>query len=203
MSWQSQIPGYLESVRQEQFLRDADFFAGVERVAGFSLSPLTLRKFLTLRTVNSPLLGGEPGILDVVQCLWLLHPRYHPKSRFRKWLFLRFKCSYLYLEPERYEAVKAAVVQFLDDALKDMPRGRSNGDKSFFSDAAYICYALRPWPEDYTMDLPMGRLLQYLNIESAKAGVLLSNPRSDTVIARWQMEQQAKVQNGTVKPHTQ
>src|SRR5436190_23240372 len=70
-----EIPGFLEAVQREQFVRDAAFLRLSESVAGFELVPLTLRHYLILRATRNPLLwGGLPSPNQLFNFLWMLAP---------------------------------------------------------------------------------------------------------------------------------
>ena len=57
-----EIPGYREAVARERLARDASFMPVTETVAGFELVPMTLRQYLILSLMRSPLLTGDtPG----------------------------------------------------------------------------------------------------------------------------------------------
>lgn len=73
-----ELPGYAAAVAREQFLRDAAFLELNEDIAGFAVRPLTLRVFLALRSIRSPLLtpGRTPTPFDLAAFLWLLAPEY-------------------------------------------------------------------------------------------------------------------------------
>src|SRR5206468_3380665 len=79
------IPGYKEAVAAERLAREVSFLPITESVAGFELVPMTLRQFLILSLMKSPLLtGGTPGPGDLLDFLWLLNPNYNPKGGFHK-----------------------------------------------------------------------------------------------------------------------
>src|SRR2546430_5227341 len=185
------IPGYAEAVLKEQFSRDVAFLGLCETVAGFDLSPLTLRHYIALRLTHNPLLsGGLPTPRELFNFLWLLSPRYDPAN---KWARRRFewRCRRTFYPPlwmalincrqtrdnyarrlhkRQVEAARivAAGRGFVEEPLQDAPPkpAHAHWDADYYSDAAFFCALFRReygWSQEQVLALPMRRLFQYLN----------------------------------------
>lgn len=166
-------PQYLEAVEKERVNRDASFMQINEWIGRFEVMPMTLRHYLILRTIGSPLLsGGTPTPLDVARFLWVLQPNYStsPKARDK---FLR-KCRRefipqwfnrqrkLNIAAEIIGAARRYVGEAFDDAAP--PKKTAIIEKEYFSDAASICAQFAReygWDDDVVLNKPIKRIFQY------------------------------------------
>src|ERR1044071_529743 len=207
------IPGYREAVAKERLAREASFMPITETVGGFELVSMTLRQFLILSTMRSPLLTNEtPTPIDLATFLWLLNPHYTPWGGFHRWLMLRKlrRCVTpptplwtskritarherrvnlaLFRAAKLVEAVRGYVVETLQDwQPSNSPSGVVMVDH--YSDGVAICAAMAReyhWSQEEVLNLPMKRLLQYLKEIRVHNGskIPLCNP-SDHIRAQW------------------
>lgn len=203
-----ELPGYLEAVSRETFIREAAYQDITETVAGFELRPLSLRNYLVLRATGNPLLiGGEVTAGQLLALLWLLSPEYDQnnakaKAKFYKrsglvppavplvrwnWLMRiwRYRTTRVL---NRVAEVLAAVRAYVDEALQDYPGSQLQGrEVSYYGEGTSICSAIAReyhWAEREILELPMKRLLQYWKemVGQEKGPSALSNP-SDQVKA--------------------
>jgi len=210
--------GYAEAVAREQMVRDASFLPVNEKIGEFEVLPMTLRHYLILRMMRSPLLtGGMPGPVELTQFLWVLSPRYTPRNGLGRWMFFRrcrkfipasFPGDSPRAKAKRQKAVLRAAqiinesVAYINDALQDRQPSSGGGGpcKSYFSDAAGTCALFARefgWDDEATLQKPMKRLLQYMKEMSVSRGskIPLCNPSDDKIneflIAKNQKEKAA------------
>lgn len=200
------IPGYLEAVEAERITRDASFLPVIESVNGFPVTPLTLRQYLALRVIDSPMLPPfqTPSPHDLAAFLWLLNPGYcqdaRKRARFLK-TCRKFSVIRCWTKRGRAKALQIAAVtvdavrRFVAEALQDRPPRNGSSriqEKDFYSDGCSICAALAReygWSEKEILDMPIKRLFQYMNEMKAHSSAMrgelpvLGNP-SDGVISQ-------------------
>jgi hypothetical protein len=213
MSLLDEIPGYRQAAEDEMRIRHAAFLPITEDIGGFAVAQMSLRQYLLLRNLQSPLLfGGTPLPHDLVRFLWILSPQFTPRFSLAKWRFLR-RCR-KFMPPAirlyhserkavrfmaRYQRALIAAAelvqgirQYIADTFMDKPLGvESHGeDKLYFADAICICTAFAReygWSESAILDMPLKRVFQYLNeMKRARLGdkAKLFNP-SDRKITEW------------------
>ncbi len=215
------IPGYAKSVIKERTVRDASFLGITESIGPFEVLPLTLRHYIVLRLVGNPLIrGGTPSPNDVKNLLWLLSPNYTTSGPSRK----RFdrRCRRLFYPPrfmalfntrfsrawyemrrtrqlERAARIIDTIRAFVAESMQDRPPTQQTTvyEIDYYSDGAYFCALFGAefgWSEAQTLDMPLKRLFQYLNVMKVRSGsnIPLCNP-SDSVRAEWLRKQR---QNG-------
>jgi hypothetical protein len=223
-----EIPGYREALAREQFARDAAFIHSPQaplhkRISGFTVTRLTLRKYLALRDCRLLFASATvPSPGQLAAFLWLLHPRYQPHG-LRRWWFFKVNCRKFlpaklprwrskrrmrrWAEREAAKAVAAmeivgAIRQYLDDAFMDRPPRVATvmDDKDYYSDGAFWCgFCGRQfgWDVQTTMDTDLEVLFQLVNESRyyhSGGKALMFNP-SDEIIANWQRDQTAKANN--------
>jgi len=221
-----EIPGYKEAVAAERLAREVSFLPITETVAGFELVPMTLRQYLVLSLMKSPLLMGQtPGPGNLLDFLWLLHPNYNPKGgRHKRQLVRRLRrCippvgaiwDFEWLKAKRQRRIDLAVYRltklvvglrnYVSETLQDwqpsnIPEGTVQIDH--YSDGAAICATFAReygWSQETTLNMPMKQLLQYLKEIKTHNGskIPLCNP-SDRIKAKWLEEQQAKIEKAKI-----
>ena len=181
------IPGYRAAVDTEQLSRDASFLPITETVGGFELRPLTLRDYITLRMMRSPLIcGGTPSPGQLAAFLWLLSPSHRPGltlgAFLNRRLFLR-RCKYFLPSSNRADRPErmanaarllVAIRAYVEEAFQDRPPTKARGwIEDYYSDAAALCGMLAReygWSEKAVLDMPMKRIFQYLNEIKAANG---------------------------------
>lgn len=171
-------------------------------------------------TGSSFLTGETPTPCDVISFLWLMHPGYVVTIKpfqvkayqgivRRSLAFMapevpRFKNRFTARSYERklrnsliaLTKIVIAIRSFVDEQLQDYPAksGNVRGEApSYYSNAAYLCGLFGKnfgWTDDYVLDCPMPRILQYLNFirQANGSNAPLFNP-SDKVTGRWLSEQ--------------
>jgi hypothetical protein len=209
-----EIPGYAEAVVKERVIRDASFLGITESVGPFEVVPMTLRHYLVLRAMRSPLLGKEtPSPDDLASFLWLLSPQYTPAGGRVKARFVRACRKSFY--PPRYLplvntarararhqrkcdaklAVAAEIITkartYVDESMQDRPPVQSTVgfQAEHISDGAYFCALFGReygWTQEETLNTPLKRVFQYCTEQKIHHGskVPLCNP-SDRVKSRW------------------
>src|ERR1044071_5618505 len=202
------IPGYREAVAKERLAREASFMPITETVGGFELVPMTLRQYLVLSVMQSPVLTGDtPSLDDLDSFLWLLHPRYKPTGGFHRWRMRRKlrRCALpakplwtskrirarheRWVTVARYRLGKLleAVRSYVSESLQDwQPSGVPDGCVSVehYGEGVAVCSAFARqygWPPEVTLNLPMKQVLQYVKEIKAFNGskVPLCNPSDD------------------------
>ena len=215
------IPGYAQAVEREALIRNAAFLPVNESIGGFEVMPMTLRHLVALRVARSPLLGGTlPAPVDLAAFLWLLSPEFTlGESRARTRLlaqcrrefmpvckpWLRTSLAMTIWERKEIDRIGHAAQLidaargYVEEAFQDAPPPAkpTPGQKSYYCDAISICALFGRefgWSEAQTMALPLKRLFQYLKVMQRDGNQPLYNP-SDSVVAKWQAEQQQKAKS--------
>ncbi len=218
------IPGYAAAVLQERLVRDAAFLGVTESIGPFEVVPLTLRHWLILRLMHSPLLtSATPTPQDVVNFLWLLSPQFSPTANRAKWFFER-RCRRAFFPPrycalvntkkarawhavrrEKKLTAAAKIIDaaraFVNEAMQDRPPVPKylGFETDYYSDGAYFCALFGRefgWTQDETLAMPIKRVFQYLNEIKEAHGkrIPLMNP-SDRLKSDWMRSVNTKKQN--------
>jgi hypothetical protein len=202
-----EVPGYLDSVINEKVIRDSAFFGLTENVAGFELKPLTLRNYLTLQFINSPLLAKEtPSPVQLAQFLWVNSKDFKvcPRARARFLKGCRFFCPPsppILFQTRRWRRrfnramfemarVLNAAREYIKQSTMDAPPSRVGNT---FSPAHYseVAFWLSMFKFRYThnqiLEMPMKVLYQCLNERSEvlSGGKRIAFNPSDKVLAEW------------------
>jgi hypothetical protein len=211
-----EIPGYVEALARERFLRDAAFLGVSETVYGFELKPLTLRHWLIMRIANSPLIGdGTPSPVQLAQFLWSVSTEYSLEDSARR-AFLK-RCRKFqpptppwFFETKRWrkrfngamiEMAKCltAVRAYIDEATMDAPPRRQSlaFTPDYYSEVAFwvglFGHSFHP---DAILDMPLKVLYQLYKeaLDSRSAGnktkPIMFNPISERVRNEWTISQQ-------------
>lgn len=84
------IPNYVQAVERETLVRDAGFLNLTESIGKFEVRQMTLRDYLVLKTMRSPLLfRAIPSPEQLAAFLWVLSPSYQPDAPRARYRFLR------------------------------------------------------------------------------------------------------------------
>lgn len=162
----SQIPEYVQAVRKERACRDAAFLGITETVGSFELRAMTLRDYIMLRNMRSPVLARIPATEEQLSAfLWLLSPAFQPGWQFTSWLlrraFILFRCRRLWKDDLFMAKTEAACWAYVDETFQDSKSGTAvgwirppnnplklppipapqtprNSDPEYFSDACYF-----------------------------------------------------------------
>ncbi len=208
------IPGYAEAIVRERIVRDAAFLGIHESIGPFEVVSMTLRHWVVLRMMNSPLLrNGTPDPIDLVNFLWLLSPKFTRHKGWARRLFDR-RCRKHFLPPNNYSLwntrfsrikfklkcekrlLNAAKMidsarEYVGETMQDRPPSQPTliYEIDYYSDPAYFCAIMGRefgWSQDEVLDTPLKRLFQYLNEMKSyhRSPVPLCNP-SDSVKADW------------------
>jgi hypothetical protein len=216
-----EIPGYAKEVLRERVIRDAAFLGITESIGPFEVVPMSLRHWLILRLMHSPLLTGDtPTPQDVFNFLWLLSTNYsatnlrskrHFERRCRSmffppryWALMNTRWARAWHESKRIKrlTVAARIIYaaraYVTEALQDRPPiQKSIGfDADYYSDAAYFCALFGRefgWSQDETLNMPVKRMFQFLNECRASRGskTPLCNP-SDRIKSQYLRSLQPK-----------
>lgn len=208
-----QIPGYAEAIVRERFLRDSAFLGVTETVGGFELKPLTLRHYLLLRILRSPLLYDEtPSPVELAQFLWSVSAEYSTDPKARKRFLKRCRkftppAPPLLWESKRWRSrFNAALLEmakcltetreYISEAMMDRPPSRIGGGfaPDYYSEVAWwVGLFEHRYTADQLLDMPLKALFQYLQEYKDRKGSMgqhrptLFNP-SDKVRARFTLE---------------
>lgn len=192
---------YAVAVEKERIVRDASFFPVNERIGPFDVRPMTLRHYLMLRAMRSPLLGKAlPSTNDLAAFLWVVSPDFSLCVKARNKFLKKCRRSFVSTRFFRQKKLKVAAEiinaarAYVDEAFQDAPPQTQTAtfDKEYYSDAAAICARFARvfgWDDEAILDKPLKRLFQYLKEhrvhEAAEVGqsdkVILFNP-SDSLL---------------------
>jgi hypothetical protein len=173
------IPDYAEALAKERLQRQAAFLPVLESIGPFEARPLTLTHYTILAVAENPLLHkAPPSRAELAAFLWIVSPEFCAEARARD-RFLK-RCRVLN-RPEVFSATLPEAVDYLADALAEkLPSRFEPGFQAeLYSDVANICdrFACEyGWTQEYTMQLPLKCLLQYMKAQQrrANAGVPLT-----------------------------
>ena len=178
------IPGLADAIAKQDLVRDAAFLVDREHIAGVAVRPLTVRDLAALQAIGSPfMVGKQPGAGDVAAFLWLLHPKYHPRARVRRWLFLQS------LRRRNFIKLVEGIREYIAESFQDTPGGTSTTEPSYYSVAAALVGMFASnygWSETEILNLPVKRALQYRAeiMRRINPDSILFNP-SDRVVGEW------------------
>jgi hypothetical protein len=183
---QEVLDRYARAAEAESFRRSVAMLGLAEVVGGFHLSPLTLRHYIILRAVRSPLLtvDGIPSPAELAAFLWLLHPDYNPtkgrKAFLRrcrrlvppslpiyrsKWTLRRF--NRLTIETlARVAVVLDGCRQLVSHAFSERMPGKSAGgiQQTYYCDAVSIIGLIAReygWTKEHIIQMPLIQLFQF------------------------------------------
>jgi hypothetical protein len=209
-----EIPGYREAVEKERADRDASFIDAPEVLGGFSIAPLTLRRFLVLQAINHPFIRGViPSPMELVAFLWYMNPEYKiggrkprsfanaasgliPPSRRSSdgfWGRVRKRKEDRVLA--RVALLIAQIRNWLDDIFRESGGGPhvKGYVKEYWSFGIHVIFQLAQetgWSEQAILDIPLKRLFQYRKFlrKTLNPKAPLFNP-SDRILGDWMKEQ--------------
>lgn len=193
-----QIPGYVAAVQKETLIRNACFLPINETIEGFEVKPMTVRDYVTLRTINSPLLSGvTPSKNDVIAFLWLLSPKFNPiGGREKRRLMKPFKTMSI----DQGAKLVVGIRKYIEETFQDRPSSSGSGDKvfvkSYYADVCHMCATFAKhfgWDDELTLGKPVKRIFQYLKVLREQGGQKVAhfNP-SDAIAMRYIAEQERK-----------
>lgn len=205
-----QIPGYVEAVERQDFIRDAAFLGLNETICGIEVSPMTFRHLLWLQTIQSPFVGaGVMGFetlhLGVAAFFKTIAPFQKPSfmGGFDKMELISFIKKVGRLQPGT--AIKG-VREFVSETFLDSPGGGEKIGVSFYSSGAAavnrICSKYggqNPNPMIYpsAVDMPLKVVFQLLKCmkldDNPKA--ILFNGLSDRAKSVWMNSQNKPEEN--------
>lgn len=184
------IPGYSAAVEKETLSRNACFLPVNESIGKFEVLPMTMRHYVMLRTINSPLLcGNTPNVLDMVAFLWILSPRFSvAPNRHKRKILRHFKK--INIKDFAVFVVKSR--EYVKDTFQDKPSKGSDDSvysKEYYADVAYLCATFAKnwgWDDDTTLGKPMKRIFQYMKVMREQSGqkVVHFNP-SDVIAMKY------------------
>lgn len=189
-----EIHGLAEAVAEEQQARTSAFVPVNESICGIEVVPLDWERFnLLLATGSVFVSGGAEHLSDrqlgieVARFMWLIHPRFDPKSIWRKAFFQARLAQY------PAAAIIGGIQSYLEDAFADLPGGGKLTGKSYYSIFAGVVGMFGReygWSETQTMKTSLKKSFQLTReIETwhaAQHGTkpILSNP-SDRLKQEW------------------
>lgn len=181
-------PGYVDAVIRENQIRDAAMLNLNTRICGVEIQQMTLRHWIILDGVDSPLLGnGLPSPLEVKDFLWVMSPKFRPRAYFRRFLFR------LSVGRKPYGELVVKLRKFVEDTFQDSPPSSvSNWEAPQVSFAANVIYSIANkfhWTRDVIMNLPLKETFQHMKmIRMANEAACGENPAgfnpSDALLAR-------------------
>lgn len=204
------VPGLRDAVAKQRLVRDVAFIDGVrERIGPFEVLPMTLAHWIALRTMRSPLLvGAHTDDVNLARFLWVLNPGWSLDARARRRFMKR--CRVFKIPPvpvfrtrraklrllrawRRKRAIVKEAIAYVRETFQDFPGAQKRSSKNelvfdYYSIAASMVDTMhreRGWDEKRTLNEPLKKLFQHLNVISHRnGGAPLFNP-SDEVTQRY------------------
>lgn len=163
------IPGYVDAVERENKIRNAAMLNLNTRICGIEIRQMTLRHWLILDGIDSPIINGrlpDPDSKDIEKFLWVLSPKFTPS----KYSFAKARLT-RHVSKLKYGETVLACRQFIEDTFQDQPPSIGGQDKEWkppqFSFASSIvrtvCTELH-WSRNEILDAPLKELFQYMKI---------------------------------------
>lgn len=188
-------PGYFDAVKRENNIRDAAMLNCPARICGKTVQQITLRHWIILDAIDTPFQRGEiPEPIEIIRFLWVLNPRFNPRSIIRKALFVR-SCQKL-----PYGKAAADCQTFWNETFQDQPPQIGSAKDyqsplvSFGANVIFqTCRAINI-SKELALDTPLKESFQYLKLgrmrQAAERGEdhCEGNP-SDALRANWIREQ--------------
>ena len=204
MSILTEIPGLKEAVEKERLIRDLPLLGDLELICGVDVQPMTLRHFVTLDVLGSPIINDEPyDIDDLLLFLWVISPAYKPGARWRRMLW-ELRCR-LKLRKRLWLDICSAVNAYVSDTWLDAPghEETTSGGVPPCSVAGYMVHYFAWHYKGWTPDVVLNTPIKVLN-QCQKLIRLWTDPEahafnrlSDKVKADWMVEQGRK--NGAIR----
>lgn len=202
----SELPGWLEAVEAERTARELPLVAPYDTVDGHRIVHLTLRKYVTLRFLESPYIPPyrTPTPIDTLRFVWVMSPEFSIDDQAGRRRILRSLREIvppvpLFLFRRRYERKLARSLMaharlikklrdFVDASLMDRPAASREGVSSPGGVVDVCGLATSAWkigltPEQY-LDMPISLLFQYLIVASGRS--IQTNPLSDKIVNDYQ-----------------
>jgi hypothetical protein len=153
---------FKDAVERENNLRDAAFLNLPTSIQGRLILPMSLRHWVILNGIDSPLLwGGVPGLEQLVQFLWVLNPKFKAGRSFSRGRFIASCRSLLYgqavLECRKYA----------DETFMDSPPSKEGRDVPSYSFAASVIYCLASeyrMSKEEALNTPLRQTFQLMKI---------------------------------------
>lgn len=160
----SLVPGYVDAVKRENDVRDAAMLNLNTRICGVEIKQMTLRHWIILDGIDSPLICGiNPEPVDVIKFLWVLSPEFRIKSPLRQFLFSRRH------QKVKYGDAVVAIRKFVEETFQDRPP--NSGDDKWTppqaSFAASIIYSIASkfhWTRESILDMPIKEIFQHMKL---------------------------------------
>lgn len=160
---------------QEARNRESAFKGTLFDICGLKVRQMTVRDFLILDVLHSPLITnqGTPSLSDLAQFLWIISPEielWNNETGWRfDWLpFVRRICAYRHGRRIRklnaYDATVAAY-RYVSAMFQDAPAGSAQKGESYITFLAGWCDTLRSeykCTEDEIFAMPLPKLFGYL-----------------------------------------
>lgn len=189
------IPGLREAVENETISRDAAFLGLVESINGFDVLPMTLRHYVTLRSVGSPVINGNiPNPIELFTFIWILSPKFQAVDCEAKTALYK---SLRKLDIPGIAKTIVSARNYWCDTMMDAQRSSRGGGMFYYSDACALCAMFGReygWSMETTMALPMKCVLQFQKEIKQSRGGLVGNP-SDIIKGRYLDEINQKARN--------
>ena len=204
------IPGYREAVCEERARRDAAFVDAPEIIGNFHISPMTLRRFLTLQSINHPFVHGQiPSPMELIAFLWFMNPEFKiggkqprsfaraaselipPSRRLSDGFWGRVGRRKLERTQQRAALLIAQIRTWWDDIFNETGGGPhvKGYVKEYWSFGIHVVFQIAQetgWSENDILDIPLKRLFQYRKFlrRTLNPKTPLFNP-SDRVLSEW------------------
>lgn len=157
------VPGYRDALEREEFRRNAAFLGVSELICGVEVQPLTLEHVCRLQCVGNPFLcGGVPSVEDVAVFLWAVSPQYSPRSKWRRFWFIRSIRKLPFIPA--VEAIRAYIEEAFEDTIGGEQGGFIKSDWSGFASLVATLASEFGWTEREIMQMPIKRVWQYARI---------------------------------------
>lgn len=181
-------PKYRAALAREQLARSIAVHGLPTTVCGFTLEPLTLRRYSALRLASSPFVPPfeTPTEAELVQFLFALSPDYTRDHGPGALLRFERRCREFRAPPRPWWPTRSAIMRwrkreaaalarraelvhrcrdYVEEALLDRPRsgGRSTGPEWFSDEVSIIglLAAAYSWSQKDILDLPLALIFQY------------------------------------------
>ena len=164
------LEGYAEALKREQTARDVGILNVNSHFRGFEVRQITLRDWLILDAIDSPILRGEiPQPEEVARFLWVLSPRFVAgRGLFARWSRFRFVRKVAKLP---YGEASVFCVNHVKDSFMEPPMQTASKNQEWIapqvSFAASLIHTISHfygWTRSDVLAMPVKELFQYMKL---------------------------------------
>lgn len=160
-----------DAVYNESAIRESAFLDIPYKIAGIPVDQLTPRKFIYLEFIDSPYVVNNdkmPEMEDTMTFIWICSKEYKlaDNEAFEAFIDKHFDANF------NWQQAQSDIVRHIEEAFLDSPPSSTNKKNSesdipghaWIADYIDILASEYGWNDQYILDMPIARLLQYIKV---------------------------------------